>query len=261
MSTLLLACGRALLSLFKPGILWHLLWPTLLSALVWVTLGAIFIGDLSEAVRGLLPGIPLVGGWFAQGSSVASHTAGGVFYLLLWLLTLPLIYVTALLLIATIALPAMLERVGEREYPELERRAGGSQWGSAATSIKAALLFVVPFVLCLPLWFIPGAGLVITVLLSARLNRTCFAYDALMHHADAIELERVPREHASQLNMLALGGGLLALVPVINLLAPALSGLCFVHYLLETLRRERQRPLRDISVDAGGMAVLPRDGQ
>lgn len=255
MPLVLLACGRAFMSLFRPGVLWHLMWPTLLSALVWITLGAFFIDELSAAVTGFLPGLPLIGHWFGEGSSVASHAASGLFTLLLWLLVLPLIYVSALLLISSIALPMMLERVGEREYPELERRAGGSQWGSLATSLKAACLFILPFVLCLPLWFIPGAGLVVTVLLSARLNRVCFTYDSLMNHADVIELERLPREHQGRLNMLALGGGILALVPVVNLLAPALSGLCFVHYLLEALRRERKRPLHDVVVEPAGIPL------
>ena len=35
--------------------------------------------------------------------------------------------------------------------------------------------------------------------------------------------------------------GLLAFIPVINLVAPAYAGLAFIHYCLETLRRERAK--------------------
>lgn len=251
MTAIFFACGRALLSLIRPGILWHLLWPTLLSTAVWLTLGILFIGDLASAGQLFLSGLPWIGRWFASSSSFASV----LLTLMLWVLTLPLIYVSALLLISTIALPLMLERVGSREYPDLERRAGGSQWGSLATSLKAAALFLILLVLSLPLWLIPGAGLVLTVLFSARLNRVCFTYDSLMNHADATELERVPQEHAGQLNTLALIGGVLALVPLVNLLAPAFSGLVFVHFLLEALRRERRRPVRDVEIDVSGLPL------
>jgi len=249
------AFGRAILSVMRPGVLWQLLWPSILSAVIWLALGILFIGDIAAAGQAFLPGIPWVGKWFAVDGSFASYAAGGLFTLMLWVLTLPLIYVTSLLLISAIALPMMLERVGNREYPDLERRAGGSQWGSLATSLKAAVLFLVLLTVSLPLWLIPGAGLVITVLLSARLNRVCFTYDSLMNHADAIELERLPQDHASELNLLALIGGVLALVPLLNLLAPALSGLTFVHLLLEALRRERVRPVRDVVIDVDGMPL------
>lgn len=258
MTSVFLAMGRALLSLIRPGILWHLLWPALLATLVWLLAGAFFIDDLAALLRGWLPAIPLIGRWFADASSFASGAAGGLITLMLWITTLPLIYVTALLIVATSALPLMLERVGEREYPDLERRGGGSQWGSFAVSLRAALLFLLLLALSLPLWLIPGVGLAITLLLSARLNRVCFAYDALMHHADAIELARLPREHAERLNLLAAIGGVMSLVPLLNLFAPALSGLSFAHYLLAALRHERARPMHDIGpAVAGQVELLP----
>jgi CysZ protein len=41
--------------------------------------------------------------------------------------------------------------------------------------------------------------------------------------------------------MVGMVGGLLGLVPVLNLFVPALSGLAFTHYLLQTLQRKRQQ--------------------
>ena len=246
MGMILLAGGRAVRSLAQPGVLWHLLWPALLSALVWVVLGALFIGDLAAALEALLPGLPLLGKWFVAGGAWAHVAVSGLLQILLWLLLLPLIYVSALLLIATVALPLMLERVAARDYAELQRRAGGSQWGSLRTSVLAALSFIALLLLSLPLWLIPGAGLVISVLLSARLNQRCFSYDALMNHADADELLRLPQLCKTDLRLLGIIAGLLAFVPILNFVVPALSGLSFVHYLLEALRRERTRPLKDI---------------
>lgn len=236
----LLAATRALGSLLQAGMVWHLLWPALVAAAGWGALGALFIPDL--AVR-VLAEWPLT--W------LSGPLASGVVQVLLWALVLPLIYLSALLLLAALALPWMQERVAARDYADLQRRAGGSLWGSLRTSLGAALTFLVLFALSLPLWLIPGAGLVISVLLAARLNRVCFSYDALMNHADGDELRELPRRHRRELRLLGIAAGVLALVPVVNLVVPAWSGLSFVHYLLEALRCERARPLKDIGGAVG----------
>lgn len=248
MTSILLALGRAFLSLTRPGVLWHLLWPALVAALSWLLVGALFIDDLVALLQARLPGLPGIGHWFAQGSTLAAHLSSWVFTLSMWFLLLPLIYLTAVSLVSTVALPLMMERVGDREYAGLERRHGGTSFGSMRVSLRAGLLFLVPLVLSLPLWLVPGLGLIVTLLLSARLNRVTFSYDALMNHADALELERLPQTHRSGLQLLSFIGGGLALVPVVNLFAPAFCGLSIAHYLLNALRGERSRPMRDIDI-------------
>jgi len=103
------------------------------------------------------------------------------------------------------------------------------------------VLFVFALLLSLPFWLIPGVGLIVSVLLTGWLNQRAFGYDALMLHADGDEMRRLRADQ--RVPMLALGGAcaLLGYVPVLNLVAPAYSGLAFVHFLLEALRRERTR--------------------
>jgi len=102
------------------------------------------------------------------------------------------------------------------------------------------LQFLVLLVLSLPLWLIPGVGLIISLVLTAWLNQRAFRYDALMAHADGFEMKDLPARHASGLFGVGLFGAVMAHVPLINLFAPALSGLAFVHYLLSALRVSRQ---------------------
>jgi uncharacterized protein involved in cysteine biosynthesis len=141
--------------------------------------------------------------------------------------------------VAVVALPLMLERVAVHDYADLEQRRGGSNAGSAWNGIVAGVLFVVGLIVTLPLWLIPGLGLVATVALTGWLNQRAFGYDALMLHADRGELARLPR--LLRQPMLLLGGAcaLLAYVPFVNFVAPAFCGLAFVHFMLESLRRER----------------------
>jgi hypothetical protein len=151
----------------------------------------------------------------------------------------PLFYVTSLALVALVALPMMLDRVAQRDYADIEQRRGGSNAGSIINTVAAFSWFALIFVLSLPLWLIPGVSLVAPVLATGWLNQRIFGYDALMRHADRDESVRLRKELRPLLLLLGGTTVLLAYVPVLNIVAPALSGLAFVHFLLEALRRDR----------------------
>ncbi|NTV10350.1 MAG: EI24 domain-containing protein [Zoogloea sp.] len=238
MSDVFLAFGRAVRSLFRRDILWHLLWPALLASVVWMAVAIATWGDVVQWVSGWVSSL----GWFDTPDDAAIPTLGllaVMVHILIALVLLPLIYFTAIVLVAAVALPMMLARVSETDYRDLELRRGGSGLGSTWNALVAAGLFLLGMLLTLPLWLIPGAGLVISVILTAWMNRRAFGYDALMLHADAEEMRRLRSEHSGPLFQLGVACALLAYVPLANLLAPAVCGLAYVHYLLEALRRDR----------------------
>lgn len=239
MREIFLALGRALRSLTRRDVLLHLLWPSLASLVIWVTLAIFFWNPIVMAVIGWIEGWSFAHDWLTASEAGAATTAF-VVNLSMVLALLPLIYVTAVVLLAVFALPMLLERVATRDYADLERRRGGSNLGSAWNAVVAGLLFFVALILSLPFWLIPGVGLVASVALTGWLNQRAFGYDALMLHADREELRRLPRQLRQ--SMLLLGGGcaLLAYIPVVNLVAPPFCGLAFVHYMLASLRRDRQ---------------------
>ena len=101
------------------------------------------------------------------------------------------------------------------------------------------IVFLVAWVVTLPLWLLPGMGVVLPVLLAAYINQRAYRYDALGAHADAAELRAVIETERGQLYLVGIVAGLLAYVPILNLLAPAFSGLAFIHFALDALRRRR----------------------
>ncbi|MEC5387027.1 EI24 domain-containing protein [Uliginosibacterium sp. H3] len=238
MSKLALAWTRAARSLMRPDVMWHLLWPTLVAFVAWLIAAVLVWGQAAELLVRLAQGLPWVGSWFVAGSTSATVLEGFT-HVLLILLLLPLSLLTATVLISLIALPLMLDRVATTDYPELVERRGGSQIGSAANAVWALMLFLVLGLCSLPLWFIPGMGVVLSVCLSAWLNQRCYRYDVLMRHADRNELRTLPRQHRGALYAIGGVAGVLVFVPVFNLFVPALSGLAFVHYLLQALRESR----------------------
>lgn len=238
MKTVLLSYFSAARSLSRPGILWHLMWPTLGAAILWTAMLVMNWAALVALGTSLITALPLVGGWLAS-SEGALLVALVMFKIGLVVLALPIIYVTAAFLVAAIALPMMADKVAATDYADIARRNGGSQVGSVWNALTSVLQFLVLLVLSLPLWLIPGVGLIISLLLTAWLNQRAFRYDALMAHADGREMKELPATQASGLFGVGLLGAVMAHVPLINLFAPALSGLAFVHYLLSALRVAR----------------------
>ena len=239
MIEVLKAYGRALKSLLTPGILWHLLWPTVLAVALWIAVAWMSWDTIGAGVERLFNEV----GWlnWLQLRWEASALAGAIFVkVVLGLLLIPLIYGTAMLIVAVFALPLMLERVAAKDYAELERRNGGTLAGSLGNALLAVIVFLVGWVVTLPLWLIPGMGIVLPVLLSGYLNYRGYSYDALSAHAGADELDAVLARERGGLYLAGIVAGLLAFVPVVNLVAPAYAGLAFIHYCLGALRRGRE---------------------
>lgn len=242
MSNIGIAWLRASRSLMRPDIFRYLLWPTAI-AFAWWLLVAVFAWDAAgDLALHFVQAWPWGGDWFASGS-VPAAVLSGFAHVMLVLLLAPLSLLTAAVLISLFALPMMLDRVARSDYPDLAEYRGGSQLGSVANALWALLLFIGVGLVSLPLWFVPGLGIVLSIGLSACLNQRCYRYDVLMRHADRQELRRLPREHRGGLYAIGAIAGALVFVPLFNLFVPALSGLAFVHYLLQALRESRSSQL------------------
>ena len=148
-----------------------------------------------------------------------------------------------MVLAAVFIMPLLLQIVAARDYPEVAAMGKDSFFAGAWNSVWAALLFIAGWLLTLPLWLVPGLGLVLPLFWMAWLNRRTFAYDALSAHASEAEWQVLSARHKAPLLLLGLCMALLAHVPLLGLLAPALAALAFVHYGLESLRRLRRKSL------------------
>ncbi|MCB1958934.1 MAG: EI24 domain-containing protein [Rhodocyclaceae bacterium] len=238
MKDIFVAYARSVKSLTERGVLWHLVWPTLLAMVVWIVVGVLFWQPMVDAVMGVIHSWQ----WAAERLNASELGAAAMLVLVkiaLTVLFLPLIYVTSALLVAVVSLPMMLEKVAKVRYGDVEMRRGGTTTGSALNAVVAVLVFLLGILVSLPFWLIPGVALVVSVLLTAWLNQKAFGYDALMLHGDREEMDRLRRQHRGGMLGLGVGCALLAYIPLVNLFAPAFCGLAYVHYLLEILRRDR----------------------
>jgi CysZ protein len=232
MGDVMLALARTFDSL-KSGRVWlYVLSPALLSLLLSLALAVWALGAVVQQMMAYPP-MTTLSGWGLAWLAAAMAYLGG------WMAIFAIAYLTASLLAAIVIMPLMLKHLAENEYSDVAAMGKDSFVAAAANSVLASIFFVVAWVATIPLWLIPGFSLVIPLLLMAWLNRRTFAYDALSLHATDTEWASIRKERKAQLFMLGLTMALLAHIPVVGLLVPALAALSFVHYGLEALRRSR----------------------
>jgi hypothetical protein len=238
MRNTLIALGRSARSLVRPSIFGQLIWPGIVSALLWMVVAWFSWAAIVDAVMEIIQGF----GWIGNKISASEWMSSTVLYVVklsVLLAFVPLFYATSSVLVSSVALPKMLDRIVQRDYADLEQRHGGSSMGSIGNTLSAVLKYLLIMVVSLPLWLIPGVALIVPLLATSWLNQRLLGYDALMRHADHDEFIRLRQELRPQMLLLSGGTTLLAYVPGVNFVASAFSGLAFIHFLLETLRCER----------------------
>ena len=93
-----------------------------------------------------------------------------------WMAIFAAAYLTASLLAAIVIMPLMLKFLSATEYRDLAPMGKDSFIAAAVNSVGASILFVLAWVLTIPLWLIPGFSLLVPLLLMGWLNRRTFAY-------------------------------------------------------------------------------------
>ncbi len=237
MDIVFLALRRATQDLLAPRMLGLMLWPMGLALLVWGLMAYWFGGAWLGWVTALLASTPLQS--LAQWAGADWLTSGAAWFLLI-LLWLPTVFITALLITSLTLMPLIVGFVAARDFSALEPRKGGTLMGSLGNVLGATGLYVLVWLLCLPLWLFAPFGVLVSLLLNAWLNQRLFMYDALAEHADARELTNLRQGDGGKRFALGTLLGLVYFVPILNLLAPVYMGLAFTHYSLEALSRRRQ---------------------
>ena len=240
MNAILDAMARALRDLFSLQVLWVVVWPILVAGFLWLALGVAFWSTFAGwiahgldalGIQGWLNGIEPV--WIAHGIQL----------LVQLLLFVPLVLLTALVITALFAMPALIRVVAERDYPQLKRENGGGVAGSLWNAAVALALFAALWVITLPLWLI-GAGVIVPFVAAAYLNQRLFRYDAIAEHASADEMAALFKNARGGWWGLGLLTGLVQFVPLLNLLGPVLAALAFIHFGLARLNEQRAESAR-----------------
>lgn len=239
--SLVASIAFALTNLVHPRMLWLMLWPVVIAAVIWGGIALAFWTEFVLWLGGVLRNWLSSATFFIDWDpSTAALVAAKI---LTVIAIVPLIQLTALLILGMFGMQAMVEHVATRSYPQLERRRGGGFAGSAWNSVLALLGLAGLALASVPLWFFPPLWPVLPVAIMGWVNQRVLRYDALAEHADGEEMRRIFRERRGKMYLLGVLLALIAYVPVIGLFAPVVFGLAFIHYLLGTLRADRENSL------------------
>jgi hypothetical protein len=232
-----------LANLVHPRMLWLMVWPMLVSLALWGALAFAFWSRLAAALaalfqRWLEPAAGFVRFDFGDATVIAA-------YVVLFLLLVPLVYLTALFVLGVFGMQKMVEHVAQRSFPALERRRGGGMAGSVWNGVVAIAGIALLFAVSLPLWLLPPLWPLIPLVIFTWANQRLLRYDALSEHADREEMARIFRQRRGALLTLGLLFALIAYVPFVGFIAPVAFGLAFIRYLLAALQDLRAvgRPL------------------
>lgn len=236
------ALARALVSLMHPRMLWLMVWPVVVAVAIWVTLAGLYWSEAAKWIDVQLHQWPA----YEWAVSIWPLTliAASFGWLLLLLLFVPAVLITAVLIISVVSMPAMAAHVGERDYPGLARRKGGTLAGSIWNAVAALILFALLFAVSLPLWLVPLLWPVLPVVLFGYFNQRVFRYDALAEHATVAEIADVIRRSRGELVLLGVALALIGHIPLIGFLMPVYGGLVFIHYGLARLGELRSEPIQ-----------------
>ena len=231
------ALVKALVSLFHPRMLFLMIWPVLVALAFWTCLALMFWAQALAWVTvrvSTAPGIEWVLTLWPF-SLVAAHFLGSTILVLLFV---PSVLVTSVLIIGLFAMPAMVNHVSARDYPDLERRRGGSFAGAVWNSVAALLILALLVVVTLPLWLLPLLWPILPILFFAYLNQRVFRYDALAEHASDAEMRLVIKRNRRPLFILGIVLSLIGHVPLLGLFAPVYAGLqtVFIHIFIAAFR-------------------------
>lgn len=266
MSLFLDSFWRALAYCFRPRVIALSFLPLLLLALVSA---ALFWWLWEPAVAGVqfwLSDWALMESLFRWLDSVAmGHLRAVVAPLLVLLLLLPLVIVLALLAVAWLVTPSVVNLVAERRFAGLQQRQGGNFAGSVLQGLGSGLLALLALLMTMPLWLIPPLVVVLPPLIWGWMTSRVMVYDTLARHASSEERQLLMRRHRYWLLAIGIVTGCLGAAPAMVwaigamaiVFAPLLvplaiwiytfvfifSALWFSHYALAALAAMRGAPL------------------
>ncbi|MCC6211605.1 MAG: EI24 domain-containing protein, partial [Burkholderiales bacterium] len=163
--------------------------------------------------------------------------------ILVFLMFVPLVWLTALLILSVFGMPVMVEHVASRRFAQLARRRGGTLAGSIWNGVVAVAGLIGLALLSIPFWLLPPLWPLIPVAIMGWLNQRVLRYDALAEHASGEEMLRIFSARRGTLYWMGVVLALLAYVPLVGFLAPVLFGLAFIHLLLGELQGLRGAPI------------------
>jgi Etoposide-induced protein 2.4 (EI24) len=231
--------AKAIASQFRPSMLALLVLPWLVSTVLWGVILVLAWGPVTTVFGNVIFGDGT--GWMYSILKKwgLGDTKTYVSAALTAFLFVPLMFITAMLVVTVFAMPAVIRHLSANGYNDVAKQGGFAVLPSLWNALSAMLIFIPGYLLTIPLWFVPVLGLLVPLFWWAWLNSRVMRFDSLVEHATAQERAMISKQYAKQYWLIALAIGALNYIPPLFLLTPVLSALAFGHFSLNVLRSKR----------------------
>lgn len=232
---------RALADSFRPRMLMLTLISVAAAVVFWIVVLWLAVDPLVNLSMWAL-------GWL--GFDMAA-TAGSEFFLLGWLKALlvpltvfgflwPIVATSAVLLAGLYVTPPVVTYLSQRDFPHVAKSGDSGTVKGLWITIKATIIFIVLWIVTLPLWLIPGMALILPIVLTAYLLQEVMRFDSMSEHATSKEIKILKKRDSSSAWLIALVCAFLSLIPPILLIMPVMSALAFTRFYMYQLEQLRQ---------------------
>jgi uncharacterized protein involved in cysteine biosynthesis len=174
-------------------------------------------GALTNIISSYLSWIP----WEWLQTSGASVATFSVAYML---------FIIIVALLTSLYSEKLLIALAKKRYPNISVVGSADITTSILLTLKASIVFLLLFIITLPLLFIPLFGQVVILYLWSILLKEPTIYDV---GALFINDKKVLKEKRKKTRVLAMIAALFNYIPLINIFAPVFAQILFLHHILK----------------------------
>lgn len=238
----LYALKQAVISQLHPRMLAALLLPIIVALIgaclmlwtLWTPL-SVYVGNWMDHSEWLNQ----TDGWLSQNGWFTLSAA--MIPVAVMLIIFPVSGVIGLIVASIFVMPLALNHVQQKYYPDLQQESSNATLLSVSNAISVGIIFVVGWVLTLPLWLIPVVGVLIPLFWGAFLFTRLLRMDSLVEHATGAERDVIMAKNRREYWLLGLVMALLNFLPPAWLVLPVFSALAFAHFSLQQLQQLRSQ--------------------
>ncbi|WP_456457040.1 EI24 domain-containing protein [Nitratifractor sp.] len=212
--------GRALRDIASPSVLGFVLKVGLGSFLFWMAVLWLSWGPFERFVATYISMIPGVGKWEWLQESGAFLAALAIGYALI---------VVTISILTSLFSEKLILKLAAREYPQIRPVGSAAIHRSIYYTVKASIVFLLLFLLTLPLIFVPVFGQFWMLWLWSILLKEPTVYDV---GSLFISDPKLLKQRAKKAGLIAMIAALFNYIPLLNIFAPLFAQILFLHYLL-----------------------------
>lgn len=168
-----------------------------------------------------------VGGWLSSLISFVALVAIGV--------------VIGLAAASIMVTPIAVKFISENYFPHLEKRGQNVNTVSTYNAVKVSVIFVLGWLITLPLWLIPFMSVLLSLFWGAYVFAHMSQVDAIVEHATTAERQYIIKHYKNGFWLIGFVCSVLSLIPFVGLVMPVFSIIVCTHYGLKALDNYRQQ--------------------